>query len=105
MLQKYSAVQNKFDIAEFFKNHKFLRLCNKNLNFLQFLFLLIETFPAFCVFYTMSGVTKMESTLFVPENLFLRKFKMFESAAPGGCLVLKEIALLNLFCFCWPKCP
>ena len=34
-----------------------------------------------------------------------RIFQMFEFSAPGGYLILKEIALLTLFCFCWPKCP
>ena len=34
-----------------------------------------------------------------------RIFQMFEFSAPGGYLISKEIALLTLFCFCWPKCP
>ena len=33
----------------------------------------------------------------------LRKCKMFEFGATGGCGISKEIALLNFFCYCRPK--
>jgi len=49
---------------------------------------------------------KMERTLFVPSKLIVhKKFEMFEFGAIDGCSISKEIALLNLFCYCRQKHP
>ena len=49
------------------------------------------------VWFVCSFVSKMEMALFFPSKLIAqRKFKMFEFGTNGGCIISKQIPLLNI---------